>query len=201
MQNSVDVRNAELDGYEVAVGASPLIKFFAEAAAANCAAADPGTPIAGGTLPADPFAAADAGVKAKAGTWTVTGLVAAGTGTTAASYRIYNAAGTVCHEQGSVKQAVALVTNGITAANGNVLNFAATTGAAVGMKAAGTGVPDGARVVAVDGTTVTLSHTSTAGVANGATITFSGDITVDNTNIANNQVVTVSGWTRTAGNA
>lgn len=201
MQNSVTVRNAEADSYEQTIGASPLIKLFEEALPANCAAADAGSPIAGGELPADWLTAADAGAKAKSGTWALAGLVAAGTGKNAAHYRIYNNAGTVCHEQGTVKQDVALVTSALTAANGNVLTFAATTGVVAGMKASGTGVPAGAKVAAVDGTTVTLTHTSTAGVDSGATITFKGDMTLDNINIANNQVVTIADWSRTAGNA
>jgi len=136
MKNSIAVRNAELDAYEATVGASPLIKFFFEAEPANCGAADAGSARAAGTLPADWMGAAAAGVKSKAGAWTLTGQVAAGTGTDVTHYRIYDAAGTTCHEQGSVT-----VTGG------------------------------------------------------------GGNIEVDNVNIANNQVVTITGWTRTAGNA
>lgn len=103
IQKSVAVRNAGLDAEETAVGASPVIKLFAGAQPANCAAADSGSAIATGTLPADPMDAAAAGVKAKsAGAWTLTGTAAAGTGTNAGHYRIYASDGTTCHKQGSV---------------------------------------------------------------------------------------------------
>lgn len=136
MQNSVAVRNAELDAYETAVGVSPLLKLFSQALPANCAAADAGSPMASGALPSDWLANASGGAKSKSGTWTIAGLAAAGTGTNAVHYRIYDSTGTTCHEQGSV--------------------------------------------------------TATGG---------GGNITVDNVNIANNQVVTITGFTRTAGNA
>jgi hypothetical protein len=136
IQQSVAVRNAKLDAVETTIGASPLIKFFAGAAPANCAAADSGSSLANGTLPSDWAAAASAGSKAKSGTWTATGTAAAGAGTAIGHFRIYDNAGTTCHEQGTVT-----VTGG------------------------------------------------------------GGDMTVDNTSVANGQVITVNTYTRTAGNA
>lgn len=199
-QQSVAVRNAKLDAAETAIGVSAVLKLFSNAIPADCAAADAGTPKASGTLPVDWMAAAAAGVKAKSGAWTLTGLAAAGLGVDATHYRIYASDGVTCHEQGDVRQAVALSTNALTAANSNVLNFAATTNVVVGMRAAGTGVVAGSTVIAVGATTVTLSHASTAGVADLAAITFDGDMTLDNVNIASGQVVTVSSYQWTAGN-
>lgn len=164
---------------------------------ANCAAATSGTTLVNMLLPADWTSASSAGVKALLGTWQASASAAG----VATYYRIMNNANTVCHEQGDVFQSVPLTTNALTAANGNVLNFAATTGVSVGMNASGTGVPAGATVVAVGGTTVTLSMTSTAGVAGTTVITFNGDITLDNTNIANGQQVTITAKTITAPNA
>lgn len=136
VQNSIAVRNARLDAEETTIGASPVVKFFAGAQPANCAAADSGSAIATGALPADWMAAAAGGAKAKSGTWTLAGTVAAGTGTNAGHYRLYASDGATCHEQGSVT-----VTGG------------------------------------------------------------GGDMTVDNVNIANNQVVTVATYEKTAANA
>lgn len=184
-------------GSVTGTAAQPRLLLLTTPKPANCAAATTGTTLVNILLPADWSSASSAGVKALLGTWQAN----AGAAGVATYYRIMNNANTVCHEQGDVFQAVVLSTNALTAANGNVLNFAATTGVVVGMNVSGTGVPAGATVVAVGGTTVTLSVTSTAGVANAASITFNGDITLDNTNIANGQQVTITAKTITAPNA
>ncbi|MGA0610100.1 hypothetical protein [Caldimonas sp. KR1-144] len=215
VQYSAAVRNSIAEAVEVAcngqavsagtgaggsitgAAAQPKLRLLTGAAPANPAAAQTGTLLAEITLPANWMADAAAGVKALTGTWQAN-AVAAGT---VGYYRVVDNAGTTCHEQGTCGQQVQLNTNAVTAANGNVLNFAATTGVVVGMNASGTGIPAGAVVAAVSGTTVTLSHTSTAGVANGATIAFTYDITVDNPVLANGQQVTVTAKTITAPNA
>jgi len=103
LQNSVAVRNALLDSWETTIGTSPVINFYAETQTANCAAAAPATLIATGTLPADWSSAAAGGQKTILnGPFTVTGVAAAGAGTPAVSYRIYDSTGTTCHEQGSI---------------------------------------------------------------------------------------------------
>ena len=201
MQFSVACRNASGDAKETTIGASPVMKIFNGTMPANCAAADAGTHIATGNLPADAYAATSNGVKAKTGTWTVTGNSAAGAGTAGNYFRQYASDGTTCHIQGRLSTLVQLTTNNSTAANGNVLNFAATTGVEVGMFASGTGVVVGSTVVAVSGTTVTLSHTSTAGVANSAAISFTHDATVENLSIANGQTVTINTFQWTEPNA
>ena len=77
-----------------------------------------------------------------------------------------------------------------------------TAFAVVGQPGAGnTGVPAGTTVVAVTGTTVLLSATSSAGVGSGVTITFAYDFPIDNPSIANGQNVTVNTFSLTAGNA
>lgn len=122
LQQSVTVRNAKLDAVETAIGASPLIKFFAGALPANCAAADAGASLADGTLPADWMAAAAAGSKAKSGAWTATGTAAAGAGTNIGHYRIYDSTGATCHEQGNVALAAAAMTvDNINVATGQVI--------------------------------------------------------------------------------
>jgi hypothetical protein len=197
-QLSTAVRNARLDVIESTAGVSAILRIRTGAPPANCAAADTGTVLASMTLPADWMAAAAAGSKALSGTWQDASADATGT---AGHFRIYDATGTTCHLQGTAGQNVALTTNALTAANGNVLNFASTTGVVVGMNVSGTGVPAGATVAAVTAATVTLSMTSTAGVANGASITFSYDLSLDNASIAAGQSVTVASFTLTDANA
>jgi hypothetical protein len=193
--------NSAMDQRETFIGASPLLRFYNGAMPA-----DPDTALSGntklseGALPADWLTGAAAKVKSKNGTWTTTGVAAAGAGTAATFYRIYDAAGTTCHIQGSVGVNVVLATNALTAVNGNVLNFAATAGVVVGMRAIGTGIPLDATVVAVGASTVTLSHTSTAGVANATSVTFKYDMEVDNANIASGQVATVGSYSITGRN-
>lgn len=197
IQFGTAVRNAMLDAIEVAAGESAVLRMYTGSPPANAAAAATGTLLVSMNLPSNWMADAASGSKALAGSWTGTGSAAG----TAGYYRIWDSSVTTCHEQGTVTQQVQLATSALTAANGNVLNFAATTGVAVGMNVSGTGVPTGATVLAVGGTTVTLSATSAAGVANGATITFGGDITLDNVSIASGQTVTINTKTLNAPNA
>lgn len=198
LQYSVAVRNAKLDQVEVIIGASAILKIRTGAPPATCATADSGTVLATLNLPSDWMSAAAAGAKAKLGTWEDLSADAAGT---AGHFRLYATDGTTCGAQGTVTVVVPLTTNALTAANGNVLNFASTTGAVVGMNISGTGVPADTQVVAVTGTTVTMSRTSTAGVANGAAITFGGDMTLDNVVFALAQAFSVTSFTLTAPNA
>ena len=201
VQNSVAVRDAKNDSFEVTSGTAPVLRLYTGAQPANCAAAATGTLAAQGSLPSDWLANSSGGTKSKLGTWTLTGQAAAGAGVTVGYYRIYDTAAANCHEQGSIKVSVVINTSALTAANGNVLNFASTTGVNVGDNVSGTGVPAGATVAAVTATTVTLNVTSTAGVASAAVITFSGDMSIDNSSVANAQVVTVNSYSKTASGA
>jgi hypothetical protein len=196
-QFSVSVRNGQLDQIESVTGTSAVLRILTGSPPADCAAAETGTVLAEMTLPSDWMAAASSGSKAKSGTWEDTSANNSGT---PGYYRIYNSGITTCHVQGTCGISVALTTNALTAVNGNVLNFASTTGVVVGMNISGTGVVANSTVVAVTGTTVTMSHTSTAGVANGASITFSYDMPINGT-ITALQPVTVGTYTWAAGNA
>lgn len=99
LQLSVPVRNALLDAIEAEIGASPVIELRSGALPANCAAASSGTLLARDAIPSDWMAAASAGSKAKAGTWTLNGL---GSGTIG-HFRVYEAGSPdVCHIQGDV---------------------------------------------------------------------------------------------------
>lgn len=97
IQRSVAARNAALDAFETTVSTAPLLRIFTGAQPANCAAASSGTLLVEMTLPSDWLAAASSGAKALAGSWSGT---AVGDGT-AGHYRIFNSAGSTCHEQGS----------------------------------------------------------------------------------------------------
>lgn len=98
VQFSAAVRNAMLDAIEGAIGPSPKLRFYSGAMPANCAAAATGSLLLEMSLPADFYAGASAGSKALAGTWSGQ---ASGAGTIG-YYRIVDAAGAVCHEQGTV---------------------------------------------------------------------------------------------------
>lgn len=194
VQNSIAVRNAQGDAWETAMGTSTKWRIYSGAQPANCAAAASGTLGAEFSLASDWSAAAASGAKSLSSLpLSTTGLAPI----TAGHYRVYDSAGSTCHEQGTCFATVNLSTNALTAANSNVLNFASTTGVVVGMNASGTGVVPGSTVLAVTGTTVTLSLASTAGVANAAAITFGGDLSIDNANIAAGQTVQITAFTKT----
>lgn len=98
LQYSVAVRNAQLDAFETAIGASAVLKIRSGSPPANCASADSGTALATLNLPADWMNAASSGSKSKSGTWE--DLSADATGT-AAHWRLYASDGTTCHAQGT----------------------------------------------------------------------------------------------------
>lgn len=98
IQLSVAARNARLDSFETASGASAKLQIRSGAQPANCAAAASGTLLAELTLPSDWMGAASSGSKALAGTWQGSGAAAG----TAAHFRIVDNAGTTCHMQGTV---------------------------------------------------------------------------------------------------
>jgi len=199
VQYGVAVLNAKADSIESTIGTAPIFRGYGGSVPATPATA-PGTVIAEGTAASDWLTAASDGVKNLSGTLTLTGQAAAGAGTNMTYIRAYDSAGSTCHAQYTVKTPVSINTSAATSANGNVLTFTSTTGAAVGDNVSGTGIVAGTTVLAVTGTTVTLSRASTAGVSSGATITFSGDVSVDNVNIASGQALNVSAITLTEAN-
>ena len=195
-QHSTPLRNDWLSTYESTIGTSPKLRFCTGSPPANCGTAQSGTQLIEMTLPSDWQAAASGGSAAKSGTWS--GTVAADG--TAGYYRILSSGGT-CHEQGLITRAFTISTNGTTAANNNVLNFASTTGVSVGMSISGTGIPSGVTVLAVTSTTVTMSAPSTAGVSSAVAIYFgdtSGDLWLQNTALTAGQTVSIDTRTQTA---
>jgi hypothetical protein len=199
VQLSTTGRNAMADALETHVTTAPDLEIRSGTPPANCAAADTGTLLATGALPSDWLGAAAGGAKALAGAWNYTGQAGAGGGTAPGHYRIKKTG--TCHIQGTCGPSVALNTSALTAVNGNVLTFASTTGVVVGHNVSGTGIPADTQVVAVTATTVTLSRTSTAGVASGAAITFAPDLVINSPTISNGQTGSVTSYTFTAGGA
>lgn len=132
LQYSTSLRNNQLDQIETTIGTAAVLRLYTGSPPADCATAASGTLLLSLSLPADWMAAASAGSKAKAGTWSGT---ASGAGT-AGYFRVWDSGITACGIQGTV--------------------------------------------------------TATGG---------GGDMTLDNTSIANGQTVTVNTFTISAGNA
>ena len=99
---SFAVIDAKNDQVETTIGTSPKLRIYSGTMPTNARTALSGnTLLAEGTLPSDWLGASSSGVKSKAGTWTLTGQSGAGSGTAGTFYRIYDNAGTTCHEQGT----------------------------------------------------------------------------------------------------
>ena len=190
IQLGTTLRNALLATYESTIGTSPKRRYYTGTKPTVCSASATGTLLVEMTLPSDWMDTPGSGGAAKLGAWSGTALADG----TAGYYRIYDSAGTTCHEQGTVTQAFGLTTSGTTTAPSNVLNFASTTGVTVGMPIFGSGVLTGATVAGVTSTTVTMSAATVIGVGSGVTITF-GDYTGDEnmraTALTSGQTVTV----------
>jgi hypothetical protein len=194
IQYSTTHRTNNMTDIVTDLGTTPFLLIYTGSVPANCATAASGTLLA--TLScSNPFGSVSLGVLTAN---SITNTTAAATGTAGYWRLATTSGGTTVVAQGTIFPSLSLTTNALTAANGNVLNFASTTGVAVGMTVSGTGVPTNATVVATSSTTVTLSYTSTAGVANAATITFGGDLTLNSTAISSGQTVSVSAMAITA---
>lgn len=130
VQLSTQVRNARLDAIETAIGASPKLRIYGTADGstltlpANTVAAITGILLIEITLPADFLQAASGGSKQINGTWSAL-VTAAGK---AQYYRIWDNAGTTCHEQGSVGQGTGdLALDNVTLAVGQTVQITAFT--------------------------------------------------------------------------
>lgn len=105
ISNSVAVRNAKLDAEETTIGTAPYLRVYSGTVPAGGVGASLGAAvlIAEGILPSDWMANAASGIKAKSGTWAVTGAVGAGAspGSAGTFFRIYASDGTTPHKQGT----------------------------------------------------------------------------------------------------
>lgn len=177
--------------------ANGSLRLFAGSLPASCAAADPATLLATGTLPAT-AATASNGVATRAGTWAFTGGAGAVPPANATVYRLYRSAGSGggCMAQGSVT-----IAGGIAAActltAGNTTITAPANSIPNGTQVTGAGIQADTQVVSGGGTTsIVLSRPPLVSGA-GVSLTFAGDLTLDNPSIANTQGGAVTTWTRT----
>lgn len=131
MQYAASIRDAQNDAIETDVGTSPILNVYNGTPPANVAAALSGnTLLATGTLPSDWMGASSAGVKAKAGTWTLTGQSGAGAGTAGTFFRI-TTSGAVAKIQGTFGVGQEMVPDNNNIANGQtvtVSTFSVTRG-------------------------------------------------------------------------
>jgi hypothetical protein len=102
MQYSAAVNNARLDAIESTIGTAARLHLYSGAIPATPATAASGTLLADIALPTDWMSAAVSPNKSKLGTWTGTGLPAAGAGTNIGYFRILNSAGSAVGIQGTV---------------------------------------------------------------------------------------------------
>lgn len=131
IQYSASVRNARINAIETTIGTAPQLRLYSGAQPANCAAAATGTLLATLTLPTDWAGAASGGSSTIAGgPWSGTGAAGAGAGTNIGHYRLYDSAGTTCHEQGSVTATGGggdLTFDNINVANGQAISVSTWT--------------------------------------------------------------------------
>lgn len=174
--------------------ASGSLLLFAENVPVNNAASDPATVVASGSLPAT-AATVSSGVVSKSGTWSMTGQAGAGGGTTVKSFRI-KGSGAVVEDQGSVT-----ISGGLTAScnltAGNATITAPANAIPNGCAVSGTGVQAGTYVASGGGTTSIVLNQAPLVSGTGVTLTFTGDMTLDNPNIATGQAGAVSTYSRT----
>jgi len=100
IQLSVGVRNAMLDGIEVAIGASAVVKLRVGAQPVDTSAADTGVVVATFNLLADYMSAAAAGAKSFS-SLPLEDVSADNLGVLG-HYRVYALDGVTCHMQGSI---------------------------------------------------------------------------------------------------
>lgn len=188
------VRTAQAQAYCDAIAGGTLI-LFAENMPATAAGADPATVVAQGTLP-NPAATASAGVASRTGTWAVTGQSGAGSGTVARSFAIKNGATVV--DRGSVTIAGGITAVcACTAGNTSVTAPANSIPNGANVSGTGAGIQAGTYVVSGGGTTTLVLNRAPLITNATASLTFTGDMTLDNPNIANGQAGSVSTFTKT----
>lgn len=124
LQYSVTLRNAQNDALETAIGTGPILRIYNGTPPANVAASLSGnTLLAEGTLPSDWLTASSSGVKAKNGTWTLTGQSGASTGTAGTFFRLFASDGTTVHMQGTFGASGDMVPDNNNIANGQTVTI------------------------------------------------------------------------------
>ena len=102
LQYSGSLRTNQAAQLVATIGTGGVLKIFSGPEPANCAAADPSGMLCSINLPTNFLTAGSpsAGQTTLNGTWSGTGTSTAGSGTTAASFRMYDSSA-VCHVQGN----------------------------------------------------------------------------------------------------
>ena len=183
MQFAVSTRNARLDAIETDAGTSAKMMLYTGAMPGNCAAATTGSKLVEFDLASDWAANASGGAKSFNNAPITASAVASGM---AGYFRVYKSDGTTCQMQGLCAQAwggsVAWALNQQCVNNGLVykVTTAGISAASGGPTGTGSGITDN---------TVTWAYVGTV------------DMTLDNDSIANTQVVNVTSFSLTDGNA
>lgn len=182
-QFSTTYRNNALDAFETTTGVSAVLRIRSGTPPANAGAVRSGTVLMTANLPSDWMANASGGSKGLSGTWQDAAADASGL---AGHFEIMDSGLTTCHLQGLVSMAwsatTAVVVGHQMHANGNVYRCT------------------------VAGTTSSTAPSHTTGTATDGTVTWQfvqagTDMTIQNTNIAVGQQVTVDAFTLTIGGA
>ena len=169
------VLNAQADAAESAIGTAPTLEIRAGTPPAAIGTADSGALLASIALPSDWLAAASAGVKSLIGSWAGTGSAAG----TATYYRIKQ--GATAHIQGLMSMpwpAAHNVVAGEYVTNDGGKLYRCTTGGTT----ASSGGPTGTGGSITDGSAVWAYQQAAA------------DLSIDNTEIANGQSVTINSY-------
>lgn len=180
-------RSAATDAVTALIGASGHLKFRLAGTVGA-----PGTIVANLTLAATAFAAAVSGTATANAIGSDTN--ATGNASPVANASLQTSGGTlVIH-----CDVAATVTPTISGASGAAtMTVGSASGIVVGMNVSGTGVATGARVVNVNGTTITVDKNNTGALSGNGT--FTGDIAMTNgLVVANGDTVSCSALTYTA---
>ena len=137
VQWSTTLRNALLDQWETTIGVSAKLRIYSGSVPANAAAGiGASVMLAEFALVSDWAANASGGTKALNGLpLATTGDVAAGAGTAATYYRIWDNGATTCHEQGTVTATGGggdMTIDNVSIANGQTVNITAFSKTAPG---------------------------------------------------------------------
>lgn len=187
LDHATSARNAATDAVTALIGASGKLKFRL---AGSLGA--PGTAVATLSLSATAFAASSTGTATANAISSDTN--AAGNASPVATASLETSGGTLIVHCEVAAQASTSVSGSSAAAT---VTVGANTGIVIGMIAAGTGIATGARVVNINGTTVTLDKNNTGAVS--GTGTFSSDFVMTNgLTVAAGDTVSCSSLTYTA---
>lgn len=187
LDHATSARNAATDAVTALIGASGKLKFRL---AGSLGA--PGTAVATLSLSATAFAASSTGTATANAISSDTN--ATGNASPVATASLETSGGTLIVHCEVAAQASTSVSGSSAAAT---VTVGANTGIVIGMIAAGTGIATGARVVNINGTTITLDKNNTGAVS--GTGTFSSDFVMTNgLTVAAGDTVSCSSLTYTA---